>query len=657
MIKKFIALMLSVAVGGSISLPSVHAMEMKSDIVQGTYAKESVEGYEIEFQSDYEEDEGFEVTSLKGYKLKDGVKLVLECSSEEKRSFSLFNPPSGDVVMKLYGNKIKAGDNEIAIYLNDEEVEGLIEEGEMTMKFMAGKNYSYIFTPTDVFEEFPLDNSDSVEGSLSSDEINFQTESVKDKDFEVKYIKGYKVKNGVRLMVNCTSPNARDFSIFNPPNGNILMKVTSNGIKKGENNLVIDIKQSDLDKLKDAGTLTMKFGFKKNHTFAFFDLDQFKNLPVKEGIEIQDKKELIDFNTQSIKDEQFKVESLKAYTNDKGIKFVIECNSPDKRDMSIFNPPNGKKIMKTYKNKIKQGKNNIVIQLNKSEYKKIMESKELTMKFGFNEKKTTFIYFNTGQLTTIPSENQSESDKPVKPEKPEKPEKPSKPNPPSGDDDEGTEGKISIPDKIFADKVKDLLPGGSKELTAENLALLTELSLPSSGIKDLTGLEHMVNLRKVNVSDNKITRVPSLSKLTRLTHFDIGKSGIKDISNIVKASNITNLYIYNNNIDNHEELSKLTKMEHLCMGRTTASNIDFVKNMNNLKYLEIQNNPNITSLEPLKSVASLQGLIAQSCYISDISPLAGKTQLTSLFIGNNNIKDFSPIKDIYNNIKDKDFQM
>ena len=43
--------------------------------------------------------------------------------------------------------------------------------------------------------------------------------------------------------------------------------------------------------------------------------------------------------------------------------------------------------------------------------------------------------------------------------------------------------------------------------------------------------------------------------------------------------------------------------------------------------------------------------------VSDVAPLAGLKNLQKLFLKDSKVTDFSPLKDIYPNLKEKDFEL
>lgn len=125
------------------------------------------------------------------------------------------------------------------------------------------------------------------------------------------------------------------------------------------------------------------------------------------------------------------------------------------------------------------------------------------------------------------------------------------------------------------------------------------LNLNHCSIVNLEGIEYFKNLRKLDLSYNKISDV---TPLTKLNHLD-------------------NLIIYNNNISDLSEVSKIAS----------------------LRTLDISNNK-IVDLSPLVSLHNLKELDLNNNKIEDISKLNELTGLTSLDISRNDITDISSLK-------------
>ncbi|WP_090579025.1 hypothetical protein [Paenibacillus sp. OV219] len=377
---------------------SANADEFDEDIPETVIVDEEADDApdSIQFTFNQSDEDDIIVNSLTGYKLTNGAVLTLDYESTDTRDVSFFNPPEGDVIKKVFRQAIKPGHNTLDIVLNDKNLGKAMENESITMILGFDDKTSFLNFKVEELEELPVH-----EGTLpdSTSSIDYGIEASKKETLVVHSLEGYKVSNGIILKVRVTSPDARDVTLFNPPDGDKVMKTYNNKISKGENSFTIELLDKDVEKLREDDTVTMKLGLKANYTFLFFDTAIFDDLPVKEGsIKVTNE---LNYNTQAMKGDTFTVLSFKAFRVGSGFQFELIYQSPNVRSFSMFNPPNGNKIMKKFNNQVKKGKNKIILNLSGKEVEKIMASKELTFKFGF-ENKCTFIYLRTSELTDLP---------------------------------------------------------------------------------------------------------------------------------------------------------------------------------------------------------------------------------------------------------------
>ena len=111
---------------------------------------------------------------------------------------------------------------------------------------------------------------------------------------------------------------------------------------------------------------------------------------------------------------------------------------------------------------------------------------------------------------------------------------------------------------------------------------------------------------------SQIVKLNGIEYFINLRSLDISWNKIKDIKNLAGLTRLTYLRAFGNAIQDAKPLSGLTNLTQLNLGGNK-----------------------------LKSVKSLVGL----------------TNLTELLLSDNPIKDFSPLKDIYARLQNKDFEI
>ncbi len=210
-------------------------------------------------------------------------------------------------------------------------------------------------------------------------------------------------------------------------------------------------------------------------------------------------------------------------------------------------------------------------------------------------------------------------------------------------------------------------------ITVQEMATLTTLSTSDRDIKDLTGMEHAVNLEEMWIEDAHISNLAPLAGLKKLRKLDTIKTDISDISPLAGLTNLTRLNLYGSRvtdisplrsltkltwlgfryvdeISDYSPLAGLTNLKHLDLFRNRTSDISMLAGLINLETL-ILNENNIVDVSPLTSLQNLETLILNENNIIDVSPLASLHNLKTLLLHANNIDDISPLEGIRENLK------
>ncbi len=235
-------------------------------------------------------------------------------------------------------------------------------------------------------------------------------------------------------------------------------------------------------------------------------------------------------------------------------------------------------------------------------------------------------------------------------------------------------------------KISDLQP-------LAGLTKLTNLKIAGNEISELQPLAGLTKLNYLIIGGNKITNVKPLSGLTKLTFLSIGQNQIQDIKPLASLINLDLLYLdvnqiddlkplaglrkltqlnlRDNNIVNLKPLASLTKLTDLNLGDNNIVNLKPLASLTKLSYLDLgsfnnlmrdgqnlpvigqivgssydpnkKNNNKISNVEPLAGLTNLTSLDLSYNIVSDVKPLAGLTNLTSLNLRHNIITDISSL--------------
>ena len=188
-------------------------------------------------------------------------------------------------------------------------------------------------------------------------------------------------------------------------------------------------------------------------------------------------------------------------------------------------------------------------------------------------------------------------------------------------------GSADIPDPNLRAAIEDAL--GVTPGTPITPAL-TRLEARNANISDLTGLQHAIHLRYLNLSDELVDGKR------------VNSNSVSDLSPLADLTSLTDLWLESNAITDLSPLAGLVNLVELQLGGNTITDISSLSGLVKLTWLSLWENK-ITDLSPLAGLTHLTWLHFWGNSISDISPVVGLTNLIDLYLGNNNISDISPL--------------
>ena len=125
--------------------------------------------------------------------------------------------------------------------------------------------------------------------------------------------------------------------------------------------------------------------------------------------------------------------------------------------------------------------------------------------------------------------------------------------------------------------------------------------------------------------------------MAELTELTAPNTNISNLAGLEFATNLTFLHLG----------AEYVEAEGRSINSNSVSDISPVAGLTNLTGLDLEGN-NITDISPVAGLTNLTGLSLGDNSISDLSPMAGLTNLTSLSLGDNSISDISPVAGLTN---------
>lgn len=204
---------------------------------------------------------------------------------------------------------------------------------------------------------------------------------------------------------------------------------------------------------------------------------------------------------------------------------------------------------------------------------------------------------------------------------------------------------VDFADANLEQAIRSELGIPSGDLTDLDLLPLTELSVPSSGIVDLQGIENCVNLEELNLSNNPLSdggHLSALAQLPELWKLQISYSDLTSLDPIGDVTTLTYLRISNESVSDLTALSSLTELNDLFFAQMPVTDLSPLSDLTGLEYLGFAY-CDVEDLGPLAGLTGLTRLQAQNAPYSDVTPLAGLVQLQDLNITHTYVSDLAAL--------------
>ncbi|MCH4570309.1 leucine-rich repeat domain-containing protein [Bacillus sp. ES1-5] len=215
-----------------------------------------------------------------------------------------------------------------------------------------------------------------------------------------------------------------------------------------------------------------------------------------------------------------------------------------------------------------------------------------------------------------------------------------------------------IPDKKLRENINKHSLGRtdlSKPITKGDLLKVKTLKITEgekSGIKDLSGLEHMENLENITLEKFGLKNIDFISNLKNLKSVNLANNKIENLEPLAKLGKVETLNISNNNIQNIKPLFTLNSLKKLNASANKINNesLQGIQQLKNLDSLIVNNN-DISNLDEISNIPKLFELEIKGNKIVDVMPLTKAKELRFLDLSDNKIKDITIFSSMLDLIK------
>ena len=217
------------------------------------------------------------------------------------------------------------------------------------------------------------------------------------------------------------------------------------------------------------------------------------------------------------------------------------------------------------------------------------------------------------------------------------------------------ETKIRFSSKAFSEYVSKISGVTEEEMKFKWMKNQTSLTIEDSSVDSLEDLVFFPNLERLTLKNLTLDNLQGISNCTKLNYYN-SASNIKDNSEISNLSNLktytdyshinennlkclenlnlTSLILYYYDDNKLNVISNIDSLKTLHLENTQINKIDKILNLSNLESLRIKN-AKVESLEGIENLKKLKTIQLNDNNISDILPLAYKTDFSLIDLRGN----------------------
>ena len=204
---------------------------------------------------------------------------------------------------------------------------------------------------------------------------------------------------------------------------------------------------------------------------------------------------------------------------------------------------------------------------------------------------------------------------------------------------------IYIKDKNLQKLINRALDKGDtlKEVMKEEIESLMKLEIFNSDVKDISGLEHAINLKDLRLMIGKAENISLIENLVNLEKLDLSNSNIDDIAFLKKLTNLKQLDLTGNNLEDISPIKDLINLEKLILSKNKIKDVESFKNLSKLKELYLSDN-SLEDVSVLRHLKSIEILSLNSNNIRNVGFLSELTNIKELYMKQNRIENIDSLR-------------
>jgi Leucine-rich repeat (LRR) protein/predicted MPP superfamily phosphohydrolase len=174
-----------------------------------------------------------------------------------------------------------------------------------------------------------------------------------------------------------------------------------------------------------------------------------------------------------------------------------------------------------------------------------------------------------------------------------------------------------------------------------------DLNLTNAGrIRDLTPLARFPDLRWLRLRYLPMQDLSPLMGLVKLAQLDLANTRVRDLSPLTSLRNLSDLDLSHTYLGDLAPLLELIRLAELNLLDAGLTRIPPMDRLASLRILNLGRNHYFTDLSPLAGLTQLEDLRLYGTQVADLSPLTTLSSLQTLWLDGTLVTDLSPISSL-----------
>jgi len=203
---------------------------------------------------------------------------------------------------------------------------------------------------------------------------------------------------------------------------------------------------------------------------------------------------------------------------------------------------------------------------------------------------------------------------------------------------------VTFPDPELESVIRGIVypNGGSQPIMLSQVLPIQSLNLVERSIKDLTGIDQLMNLNDLEMSYSSVSNLGPVSALKNMAYLTGASTDIRDLSPIAGLTGIWYLDFSGDSLTSIAALANMKNLQTANLQNNRISDLRPLANLKSVYTLRLSNN-NLTSIAPLAGMTNLGRVELDGNGISDLSAMIALPNLYLVNLANNNISDISAL--------------